>query len=177
MVHTEVLRLKKSMQQDFQTHLGATHTHWIYSLVSPESTKEKGGEALSWTFLPWLQNWTPLKAWPGQGKQQREIKKSEGKWNEAHFLLHVSHPDGVSSVQMCVLLVWSHRWPGPLPCSHSKIHEPKRRGEGENAGKDGIDTPVVISQIFRKHMILLTWFSLHDFVLKWNDFYTFSECF
>lgn len=34
---------------------------------------------LSRSLSPWLQNWTPSKAWPGQGKWHPEIKKAEGK--------------------------------------------------------------------------------------------------
>ncbi|ELK26302.1 hypothetical protein MDA_GLEAN10020168 [Myotis davidii] len=42
-------------------------------------SEERGGEVLSPSPSPRLQNWAPPEAWPGQGKWHPEIKKAEGK--------------------------------------------------------------------------------------------------
>lgn len=92
---TVVLGLRKAMRHDFQTHLSVPRVLTVLAHLSPlKATKEEGGEALSLSFFPGPQNWTPLKAWPEPGKRHKGIKKTEGKQNKAHFLLHISHPEG-----------------------------------------------------------------------------------
>nr|KAF6282436.1 hypothetical protein mMyoMyo1_010078 [Myotis myotis] len=144
-------------------------------------SEERGGEVLSPSPSPRLQNWTPPEAWPGQGKWHPEIKKAEGK--EKKKQKEKKNQQKIKKRKQKE----SARGPPPAHVSRRGIsalcpsgptlglalhrvaalaarHQP--RGRGEKAGKRGIDLPGP-SLIFSDYLTLLTGLLFRgDFCIK-----------
>lgn len=133
-------------------------------------SEEQGDEVLSRSLSPRLQNWTPPKAWPGQGKWHPGIKKAEGK--EKKKEKEKKNQQKIKKQKQKE----SARGPPPAHVSHrgtsvfclsgptldlafhcvaalAARHQPK--GREEKAGKCGIDLPGT-SLIFSDSLTLLT---------------------
>lgn len=146
-----------SQRQLPKSSLSATRTHCTCCFVSPQSCLRRKGKR----FLPSCRTGHPWRL--GQSRWS-DTKKTERKCQGAHLQPHFNHPGGLQNADA------RSASPGPWMTQVLTVqqrHMPAQSGWGEeNAGKQGIDTPVMPSLIFSEYLILLTQLSLHDFELK-----------